>query len=262
MDASSVCFACTCELDKEDEIVCSGFCTSSFYLKCVKQSTVIRDSIAKSSNLFWMCNACSKMMQNATFRQTISSTNNAMDAISVEHNKALLELRNEMEQNSAKINKILQHIPAVLNEKIGRKGSSSSSRKRPRLDGDCDQSSPNANEGTKDIDSNVKIPLAVKKSGEELFWLYLSGFDPKATEEDIRNLVQQNLNTSETVDVRKLVPKGKNLEELSFVSFKVGVGLQLKTVSLLKSSWQKGIIFREFDFHTRSTFRFQSQQQI
>ncbi|XP_058828357.1 uncharacterized protein LOC131688202 [Topomyia yanbarensis] len=57
----------------------------------------------------------------------------------------------------------LTHKNSVLNEKIGRKGSSSSSRKRPRLDGDCDQSSPNVNEGTKDIDSNVKIPLTTRQ---------------------------------------------------------------------------------------------------
>lgn len=259
--AASVCCSCTRDLEKEEEIVCKGFCKMPFHLKCVNQSAATRDAVVNCAQLFWMCQACTKMMANATFRQAIQSTNNAMEAINSEHSKALIELRQEMEQNTAKINTILHNMPNVLQERVGRKGSTSNNRKRPRIDEDVIQPESNQTEGTKDIDPSVMIPLAERKTNESKFWVYLTGFSSNATEDDIRGLVQRNLNTSETVDVRKLVPKGKNLEELSFVSFKVGVGLQLKDSALLTSTWQKGIIFREFDFHPRSTFQFQQSQQ-
>ncbi|XP_058456541.1 uncharacterized protein LOC131433937 [Malaya genurostris] len=146
-------------------------------------------------------------MANATFRQTISSTNNAITVISEEYNKALLELRQEMELNSEKINKILQHIPAAFQKSSREDGTSKNSRKCPRTDDDVDQTTFDVTEGTKDVDANIVIPLATRKSTENMFWLYLSGFNPKATDENIRELVQRNLNTDATVEVHKLVPK-------------------------------------------------------
>lgn len=196
------------------------------------------------------------MMKNATFRQAISSTNSAIEVNNDEQNKALTELRNEIEQNTIKINSILERLPtASARQEIQRKaGPLVNSRKRPRVD---DESRTETSAGTKETDPAVIIPLAVRQEKEDLFWLYLSGFDPKATEDDIRELVKRNLNTNETVEVRKLVPKGKNLEELTFVSFKVGVVLDLKDSALSPASWQQGISFREFEFQTRGTFQFQ-----
>lgn len=267
--AASVCCSCAGDLEKAEEIVCKGFCKSTFHLKCVNQPIDIRDSVANCSQLYWMCQACSEMMANATFCQALISTNSAFEAISAEHSKALIQLRQEMEQNTAKINTILQQIPTVIQERTGRKTTTSNTRKRPRIDEDIIINSvetrnlpePSVTEGTREIDPNVMIPLANRKTNESKLWLYLSGFNPNASEDDVRGLVQQNLNTSETIDVRKLVPKGKNLEELTFVSFKVGVGLQFKDLALLPSTWQKGIIFREFDFHPRPMFQFQQPQQ-
>lgn len=261
--AVSVCCSCAGELEKTEEIVCNGFCRSSFHLKCVKQTAATRDIVAKCSQLFWMCNACTKIMANSTFRNALSSANNAMEAIHAEQNNALVELRQEMEQNTEKINMILRQLPTALQERTGRKTSTSSTsvpssrRKRPRIDEDAIQTEIRETEGTKEIDSSVMIPLADRTTSESKFWLYLSGFNPNATDDDIRSLVQRNLNTSDAVDVRKLVPKGKNLDELSFVSFKVGIDSQLKDMALVSSTWQKGIIFREFDFHPRATFQFQ-----
>lgn len=261
--AVSVCCACTGELDKAEEIVCKGFCRSTFHLKCAQQPDTIRDAAANCSQVFWMCVECTKMMENATFCHAISSTNKAMEVMNAEHNKALTELRQEMEQNTAKINTILRQLPTAVQQKTGgaRSISNSNNRKRPRIDEEDVQSESVVTVGTKEIDPDVNIPLAEKKMNENKFWLYLSGFNPQASEDDVRGLVQRNLNTTDTIEVRKLVPKGKNLEELTFVSFKVGVGLQLKDLALLTSTWQKGITFREFDFHPRPTFQFQHTQQ-
>ena len=78
--------------------------------------------------------------------------------------------------------------------------------------------------------------------------------------QQIEKLVKNNLKTDKPVEVVKLVPKGKTLEELTFVSFKADVDMALKDLALSKSSWQKGIIFRSFDFHhtsnSRTFFRF------
>lgn len=256
MDTVSVCCSCTLELNKADEIVCKGFCRSAYHINCVNIPDNIRDSVKTYAQLFWMCVACTKMMENATFCQAIASTNSAIDAGNDGHNKVLTELRNEIKQNTIKINSILNHLPTPSPARFAtpRKiNLPDNSRKRPRVDVEPRTESSS---GTKDEDSSVIVPLATRQEKVELFWLYLSGFDPKATEDNIRELVKSNLDNGGTVDVRKLVPKGKNLDELTFVSFKVGINPELKDTALLPATWQKGITFREFDFHTRDTFQF------
>ncbi|XP_053698959.1 uncharacterized protein LOC128745922 [Sabethes cyaneus] len=256
----SICWGCAGNLVEANEIVCNGFCKSAFHLKCARITAETRDAIAGSSQLFWMCHACTKMMSNARFRQAISSTNNAMQAMVEDQNKVLDELRNEITLNTTKINTILQRTPMPTTPRIP---ITTNSRKRPRLiiPDEPSQQRDNATEGTRDIQPDDAIPLAAAKK-EKLFWLYLSGFDPQATVNQIEKLVRNNLNTEKTVDVVKLVPKGKTLEELTFVSFKAGVEMDLKDLALSRSTWQKGIIFRPFDFqHTASTrtfFRFPS----
>ncbi|XP_053699166.1 uncharacterized protein LOC128746142 [Sabethes cyaneus] len=257
----SVCCACAGDLAKADEIVCNGFCKSSFHLQCVRLTTEIRDTVAGCSQLFWMCNACKKMMDNARFRQAITSTNNAMQAMADDQNKVLDELRKEIALNTTKINTILQRTPLSTTPRIPLSQQITNSRKRPRLIiPDETPQRNNATEGTRDVQVDDSIPLAAAKK-EKLFWLYLSGFDPQATTSQIVKLVKSNLNTDKTVDVVKLVPKGKTLEELTFVSFKAGINIELKDLALSSSTWQKGIKFRPFDFqhnsNARTFFRFQ-----
>lgn len=259
----SVCFACASTLEKADEIICSGFCKSSFHLKCAHQSSAIRDTVASCAQLFWMCRACTKMMSNATFRQAISSTNSVMQLMAEEQSKAFEELRKQIALNTTKINTILQRTPAqTTTPRVPRNQVPTNSRKRPRLQlPDEPTHHENPTEGTKDINPDDAIPLATAQRANR-FWLYLSGFDPQATVQQIEKLVKQNVNTDEDIEVVKLVPKGKTLEQLTSVSFKVGIGLHLKDLALSGSTWQKGIIFRQFDFEqtasTRTIFRFRA----
>lgn len=251
-----MCFSCTHPVEKADEIMCNGFCKSSFHLKCVHQSAEIRNTVAECSQLFLMCRACTKMMSNANFRQAISSTNNVIASMANEHTKELAELRKEIALNTAKINTILQRTPLPATPHTPRSQFAVPSRKRPRLHVDEPSDHDKASVGTKEIAPDESVPLAAKRK-EDKFWLYLSGFDPQATESQIAKLVKTNLKDDRSVDVAKLVPKGRTLVELTFVSFKVGLDPELKETALAASSWQKGITFREFDFrHTsRQTFR-------
>lgn len=256
----SICFACTRTVLKEDEIVCKGFCKSPFHLECVHQSAEMRNDIAACSQLYWMCKACSKMMANAHFRNAIISTNTVMEMMAQQYSETLEELRKEIAHNTTQINTILQRTPLQTTPHIARSQITAPSRKRPRLLIDAPPQDNPASVGTREADPDEAIPLAAAQK-EEKFWLYLSGFDPQATVQQIEKLVRNNLNIDKAVEVVKLVPKGRSLDELTFVSFKVGLELQHRDVALSRSSWQKGIIFRQFDFShsgtTRQIFRFE-----
>ena len=179
-----------------------------------------------------------------------------MQLVNDEHYKMLCELRKAIDSNTAKINCILRTDLATDTQPQSSNkpfATPQVARKRRRLQEGEDRSSNSEFpvvckvEGTKEIDTDIVLPLAATQR-ESKFYLYLSGFAPQAEVNEIANLVQRNLNTDETVEVSKLVPKGKNLCELTFVSFKVGIGHHLKDLALQSSSGQKGITFREFDF--------------
>lgn len=261
MAESSVCFSCACELHKSDEIICKGFCRFTFHIKCVGISAEMRNVIATTSRLFWMCDSCTKMMSNASFRQAISNTNTALHNHSSDISDTLHQLRSEIEKNTAHINALLplikpcQNITTDIATPLQPTVDSQNTRKRRRTY-ERTNDTPRANRftltGTKEADPQLTIPLARERSDTAKFWLYLSGFSPDATDEQIENLVKRNLNTDTTVEVRKLVPKGKSLSELTFLSFKVGVDLEHRDTAMSSTTWQRGIIFRSFNVDARS----------
>ncbi|KAL1376188.1 hypothetical protein pipiens_017047 [Culex pipiens pipiens] len=69
------------------------------------------------------------------------------------------------------------------------------------------------------------------EGGDELLHLYLSAFKPTTSEDDVAQLVREFLDMEDSPKVQKLVPKGKDLSTLSFVSFKVSVRPELKQVA-------------------------------
>ena len=79
-----------------------------------------------------------------------------------------------------------------------------------------------------------------------MFWLYLSGILPEVPESKVSELAESRLKTS-NLRVVKLVPRGKDTRSLTFVSYKIGMPLDFKTVALSTDTWPRGIRFREFE---------------
>lgn len=104
--------------------------------------------------------------------------------------------------------------------------------------------------GTKPMNDKLKI---VQLKNDTL-WIYLSAFDPQTTEREIASLVRECLNLSSDTEpeVVKLVPRGKELSAMSFVSFKVGISPQLKCIALARDSWPENVFFREFEDRSKN----------
>lgn len=77
---------------------------------------------------------------------------------------------------------------------------------------------------------------------------YVTPFDPDQGEDDVKKHVMDisNLHSS-LVEVIKLVPRGKHVEDLSFVSFKVTVGKSASQVVGDPFYWPTGISVRLFE---------------
>lgn len=110
-----------------------------------------------------------------------------------------------------------------------------------------DSTSLTTDRGTRAIDlSDLSIGPIVPAPKPPRFWLYLSGFQPLISPDDVQKIVCRCLDTSTPCDVIRLVPKGMDVSNMSFVSFKIGLDPSLQQRALLASTWLDGLIFREF----------------
>lgn len=101
--------------------------------------------------------------------------------------------------------------------------------------------------GTKAIDlTDLSVPFISSTTASEKFWLYLSRLNPLITDNDVQNIVSRCLGTTDQTDVIRLVPKGKDVTNMTFVSFKIGLDPGMRDLALDPDSWPTGLQFREF----------------
>ena len=117
--------------------------------------------------------------------------------------------------------------------------------KRRRSD---EHSVPASKTGTKSVVfEKLSISNITPKPDPPRFWLYLAGFNPLITNDDIKLIVSQCMGIPDLQpDVTRLVKKGADTSRLSFVSFKVGLDPEHESLAL-EDIWPEGISFREFE---------------
>lgn len=109
----------------------------------------------------------------------------------------------------------------------------------------------NANEGVPDCRLKVvsrNRPSVRRMINEETMKsYYITPFDIDQTEEDIIEYLRETINVdNSTLKCVKLVPRNKNISELSFVSFKLSVSEDLVTLISDPFYWPEGVEVREF----------------
>lgn len=111
--------------------------------------------------------------------------------------------------------------------------------------------------GTKAVQT-IKTVNLERKQDHDMVWIYLSAFHPTTTENEVATLINEclGLNAGDQPKVVKLVPKGKGIATLNFVSFRVGVKEQYKDKALSCDSWPQNVRFRLFeDYRTKNVAR-------
>ncbi|XP_053698816.1 uncharacterized protein LOC128745764 [Sabethes cyaneus] len=240
-----LCHSCATDISDETQtIICQGFCKSVFHLGCAQIKADLWAEVKLNSGIFWMCPACRNLMNSVRFRDALGSTKEYLQATWGLQHQILDELKSEIRSNTEKINQILTRQPSTPQNGNPWPRISNRPAKRPRIHVDSSPTDTNTVKtlcGKKEAENNLIVSQSNPK-----FWLFLSRFSPHATVDEIAGLVQQNLETDQTVDVVKLVRKDTDLDQLKFVSFKVGIDPSMKEKAMQPAAWQKGIYFREF----------------
>ncbi|XP_062556688.1 uncharacterized protein LOC134221507 [Armigeres subalbatus] len=248
-----VCESCANELTEDGAVKYGGFCSTCFCQNCSKMDNIIRDNLGSNSNLFWMCNACSTMMRSARFKNVMISMN-ASNAQSFEELKneircsVLDEIRQEIRTSFKEFIEVVPKTPAPVQT-----GMFSGSSKRKRDNDGKNEPTPKRmvrNQLRRGTDISAQSS-AIGVQDLNRFWLYVSDISAETPDDLVTELIQQRLGSTD-LKIVKLVPRGKDVRFLSFVSFKVGMPMHLKQKALTDSTWPSEISFREFEEKTNS----------
>lgn len=203
---------------------------------------------SNKKNLFWMCDNCAELFENSLFRSLSSQADekSPLNALA----SAIAELRTEIKQLNSK--PIIHSSPTtnthwpVIDQRRG--------IKRRVIESNVRATETCCVGSKKPQENDVSVPIC-KNEEDRRFWLYLSKIRPDVTVETVRAMAKANLKMENDPAVLKLVPKGRDIETLSFVSFKIGLDPSLKQQALDPGTWPEGVLFREFENYGTSKFR-------
>ncbi|XP_055604310.1 uncharacterized protein LOC129752561 [Uranotaenia lowii] len=250
-----VCEKCANEFEG-DFWICQGFCSTKVCMRCSGMTQELLSGFKKNPHCLWMCYGCKKILSDARFSNALVSVKTANDdimdslknALKNEIRESILqEIRSEIRTNLSPLKNLATPVNARSENRLtvppvsakrrrieGFRSNTPDRRLTPRL---C---AVGTNLTDVDISANQNGP-----QNSSLFSLYLSGIGPRVPEERVMDMVRTHLGTSE-IGLTKLVPKGRSLDSLSFVSFKVEAPLTLKNKALSTETWPVGVRFREF----------------
>nr|XP_019542423.2 uncharacterized protein LOC109413165 [Aedes albopictus] len=259
MATTSACDRCAKTVKKNEEYIeCMGFCKNVVHKKCENLAMPTVKDIQERSNVHWMCDECSKLMKICRFKSVVSSLGCVISTVIESQMNGLSELKAELSKNNKQVadvlnennNQVAQLANIVNAATPGRVPNRERPSKRRREDSAVPNSNPISNTGTRSVASNAVLTV---KPAPNLFWVYLSRFHPTVKEDVVEELVRDGLQTSEPIKVISLVKKGADLSSMNFISFKVGVPVELKDAALDPGTWPEGIVSREFEGQSKNT---------
>lgn len=249
---AKTCAKCCDAITGIDYVSCRGYCGATFHMNTCSGGVtraMLSYFTTHKKNLFWMCDNCAALFENAHFRAISARADEQSPHVTL--TTAITERRTEIKQMNVK-------QPAQSLTPANYRWPTLESRKannRPRDRDIAAIASEKGRLGCKQpVDDVVSIPIC-SDTRDQKFWLYLSRIRPDVANDAICDMVKANLALDVNPDVVKLVPKDKDISMLSFVSFKIGLDPSIKSKALDPATWPTGLLFREFEDYGFQKFR-------
>ena len=240
------CFKC-CESIKNLNMIKCHLCDCMAHTKCIGWVRANLDFVNGQSNLLWLCNDCMHSVENLKANNSSDVAVAAITSVAESITCCMNDVRNELGQINTFIGSISDKFLASVTpanplaarrNKRPRVVSPTETPRRPKILSDLMG-------GTKSAENCSNLVDTVPQPTEKC-WIYLSRIAPHVTEDEITALIKECVPAAQPV-VRKLVKKDADIRSFAFISFKVGIDIQLKEVALDAKNWPKGIYFRLFE---------------
>lgn len=220
-------------------IQCNGFCenTAKFHIDCVGLSYAEAMACMRA-DIMWMCDCCRELLKNIKFRNIIK------------HLKPIEDSREEIDRlrlDIAKINDTLSRIIRPINNDSTVNVATNSHVENEQH-----------NEKMSDVLSSTRIHRStLNESSQDCteFSLFVSNIAPDVTNNQLKTLICEKLNITESLPVKRLVSPWKDPASLQYISFKVDLDRKYKNIALDSTIWPRGVRCREFKSFQQSSWR-------
>lgn len=248
---SLVCCSCAGDIG-EIQVECQGFCKGIFHPRCCGVAADVFEEVMRNNQLFWFCPSCATLMKDMRLRNTARAAyevgqghalNSHSDIMTNLKTEIMDELKAEIRNNFAKLINSSSCTPKS-SKRVGIDPRFTRSRRLfSTAANPVSKNQPPLLLGTGSTPS-PSIEIGTVPPNQPKFWLYLSRIAKDVSADQVCALAKKRLGTDD-VQVVRLVAKGRDINTLSFVSFKIGMSLELKFKALSTSTWPKGVVYRE-----------------
>lgn len=251
---ASACDYCAKQVkDDEPFIKCMGFCEGVVHMRCtktgsLKMNTSFLKIVYECTNLFWMCDECSKLMKITRFRTVMESVGDTVNNMQEGQDLKNAELRDLITENGKQLLLLSKRVTSLSTANQSGTPKPKPTPKRTR--GSDPVPSKPLVFGTNAL-GNASITCVPPE--EKLFRLYVTRFANHTTASQVEELVKNAIGQNELVQVTALVKKGVDPLSLPFISFKVGVNIAHKEAISNPAIWPGNCGFREFEDLQRKT---------
>lgn len=228
-----------------DLINCNGSCKKPFHGKCVNLSNAVMRAIANNANITWNCDTC------------IGKINVPGDF--TEMSKSLVALTETIANNSkvlatlvANSNLAQKSFASVAAAHAGAFPSPSTGSKRRRTDSVFEEMTVPRKTvvvGSGTASTCEIISVEMRKD------VVASQLHTSTTEEGLCAYLKEvhKLNdASNAFRCKMLLPNGKKIEDLDWISFKISLTESLYDKVMLSGNWPQGVTVRDFERRPRS----------
>lgn len=223
------CDLVTCTEPTDAEIVVCRDCNASFHSKCVNLKKPAVTAIKENDGIHWNCKECSTPSMKDMLLQMVECTKAVMQLIA-----KLSPLIDTNKSVNLPSTPIMNLFPGQSNH------GSANKRRRVEFVSKSNAETPMIF-GTNENSSDLKTAALSKQ-------VYVSFLHPSTTEEEIMDHIKQKagLVDDQPLACKKLISPGRNLDELSFVSFKITCSETNFPKIIDAAIWPKQIAVREF----------------
>lgn len=235
---SSIC--CYCETSAENgsmdsKIRCMGPCKAYVHLTCVKLTKTALKYFGDCPEMHFYCKVCNQYSMVGirdsldNFSQHINNLNEALKPL------AAIDFNTMVQQFN--INKSTEQTSTTNKRRLLNDGT-------VQLNNDIQNSVQTF--GTKESDALNTVSVQQRKS------LVISRLATTTTEQIIEKYINDNLDSAVDIRCSKLLPSGRNLEDLNYISFRISAPDNVFNKMYNSDFWPRGVQLREYVYKSRN----------
>jgi hypothetical protein len=210
--------------DGKDRAVCKGFCGKTFHINCLNlnMDKKVLETVRACGSFLLFCDRCSKLQDSVVMRRFLS-----------EAEDDLANLAENLRSLTQKVDEMCSNAVAAVRATVAedKKTPAPVAELSPAVKTRAQRA-----KAAKEKAEKQEIPATRPHTDEERRFLVLSRIHPDTTSDKIGNFNRRKTYVT-NIRCHLMIPRGKTVNELEYVSFKVGVEAANYSMLMVAELW-------------------------